>query len=152
MSWRFLFSVLENLIVRSRFQAFQGEERQETQREKDRRHPAGPELYQGWGWNCLTPEEPWRSLVGHSSSLRAGYTRRSGAGRRGADTVLPLPMAQVFPPKLFIRSTPGTDVTASGSLLSLLAGGWGEGVRWQQAKVRCTYFCLSPFKSTLWED
>ncbi|KAM7154461.1 ubiquitin-conjugating enzyme E2 D3 isoform 1-T1 [Molossus nigricans] len=33
----------------------------------------------------------------------------SGVGRRWADTVLPLPMAQTFHPKLFIRSTPGTD-------------------------------------------
>lgn len=40
--------------------------------------------------------------------------------------MLPLPMAQVFPPKLFIRSTPGTDATASGSFLSLLAGGMGR--------------------------
>ncbi|XP_036095724.1 ubiquitin-conjugating enzyme E2 D3 isoform X3 [Molossus molossus] len=48
-------------------------------------------------------------LVRNSSSLWAGYTRMSGVGRRWADTVLPLPMAQTFHPKLFIRSTPGTD-------------------------------------------
>lgn len=54
----------------------------------------------------------------------------SGVGRRGADTVLPLPMAQVFfpppPPKLFIRSTPGTDVTAFWTLSFSFGRGMGE--------------------------
>lgn len=51
-------------------------------------------------------------LVRNSSSLWAGYTRISGVGRRWADTVLPLPPVQAFHPKLFVRSTPGTDVKA----------------------------------------
>lgn len=36
---------------------------------------------------------------------RAGYTRSSGAGRRGADTVLPLPVAQVFPEAVYRKRT-----------------------------------------------